>query len=51
MVGVMGVWDIAAVMLIIVTPLAVIASDLFGSTILAAVQRRRHWWIRPGRNP
>jgi hypothetical protein len=51
MVGCMSVWwDIAAVMLIVVTPLALIVSDLFGRTILAAVRRRRQWWTRPGRN-
>jgi hypothetical protein len=43
----MGGWElIAGVVLIVATPVALIVTDLFGSTILAAVQRRRHWRIR-----
>jgi hypothetical protein len=40
MVGSM-VWDIAAVMLIVIAPLALVVSDCFGNTILAAMERRR----------
>ncbi len=47
MVGSMVVWDIAAILLIVATPLVLIVADRFGSMILAAVQRRRRQrWIR-----
>jgi hypothetical protein len=42
MVGSMNVWElIAAVILIIATPLALVFAD-FGSTMLATLRRRRH---------
>jgi cytochrome c oxidase assembly factor CtaG len=47
MVGRMVVWDIAAILLIVATPLVLIVADRFGNMILAAVQRRRRLrWIR-----
>jgi hypothetical protein len=40
MVGGMGVWDIAAILFIVFTPLALVVAD-YGSMILAAVRRQR----------
>jgi hypothetical protein len=45
MVAAMGVWDIAAILFIVATPLALIGAD-YGSVILAAVRRRRQRMIR-----
>jgi hypothetical protein len=41
----MGVWDIAAILFIVFTPLALVGAD-YGSMILAAVRRRRQRMIR-----
>jgi len=34
-------WDVAAVVLIVFTPLVLVVADCFGNTILAAMERRR----------
>jgi hypothetical protein len=47
-----GVWDIAAILFIVFTPLALVAAD-YGSMILAAVRRRQRrirLWPRRHRN-
>jgi hypothetical protein len=35
------VWDVAAVVLIVFAPVALVVADCFGNTILAAMERRR----------
>lgn len=46
MVGGMGASDIAAVVMIVVTPIALVVSDVFGTRIVATAQRLREWWVR-----